>query len=165
MAFCRYAAVAPAAPEAGFRARTTSRKAVSARPPCTLRRPPKIANGGSGLSVLPGYGVATMCPPWPIVAFVAVQATQPLHPSGRALAGVVVLAIKGWDWECHAVASGLLVTPLWQRGAGGIWAFGCRCAAGHKTNRAAICVRAPTGWRRPGKGRSRPALTNPGGPR
>ena len=36
--------------------------------------------------------------------------------------------------------------------------------AGIKTNRMAIWVRAPTGRRRPGKGRPRPALTNPGGP-
>ena len=37
-------------------------------------------------NVLPSCGVATMCHPWPIVAFVAVQATQPLRPAGRALA-------------------------------------------------------------------------------
>ena len=36
--------------------------------------------------------------------------------------------------------------------------------AGIKTNRVAICIRAPTGRRWPGKGRTRPALTNPGGP-
>ena len=28
--------------------------------------------------------------------------------------------------------------------------FDCRCAAGVKTNRVAICIRAPTGRRRPG---------------
>ena len=36
--------------------------------------------------VLPGYGVATMCPPWPIVAFGNVLLPQPLHPAGRGLA-------------------------------------------------------------------------------
>ena len=35
--------------------------------------------------VLPGYGVATKSRPCALVAFVAVQATQPLHPAGRAV--------------------------------------------------------------------------------
>ena len=38
------------------------------------------------LSVLPACGVATKAPPCALVAFVAVQATQPLLPTGRASA-------------------------------------------------------------------------------
>ena len=44
---------------------------------------------------LPGYGVATKSHPCALVAFVAVQATQPLHPAGRALASAVRVVSKG----------------------------------------------------------------------
>ncbi len=48
-------------------------------------------------AVLPGYGVATKSRPCVLVAFVAIQATQPLHPSGRALVSAVRVVIKGYE--------------------------------------------------------------------
>ena len=89
------------------------------------------------MSVLPGYGVATMCHPWPIVAFVAVQATQPLHPSGRALVDVVVLAIKGWDTKPRLALTWLPYRGRW-------WLLGDRGAAqtgwGDALMRAVACI-------------------------
>ncbi len=54
------------------------------------------------LSVLPACGVATKSHPCALVAFVAVQATQPLRPAGDALGMAVRVVIEGWgkDTRC-----------------------------------------------------------------
>ncbi len=45
---------------------------------------------------LQGYGVATMCPPWPIVAFGNVLLPRPLGPASRGLGMALRVVIKGW---------------------------------------------------------------------
>ena len=46
--------------------------------------------------VLPAFGVATKSPLCALVAFVAVQATQPLRPTGRVLGMALPVVIEGW---------------------------------------------------------------------
>ena len=88
-------------PDAGFRARPTGRKAVSARPPCTHRRPPRSPPSISGgcSAWLRGRKYGLSCPD--LLSLASLPA-QPLHPAGRRLAGVVRVVIKGWmeDWRC-----------------------------------------------------------------
>ncbi len=83
-------------PDAGFRPCMTSQGRVaepSLGEPC---RPPRSSTSMS-VSVLPAFGVATMCHPWPIVALGNVLLPRPLHPTGRGLTRAVRVAIKGLE--------------------------------------------------------------------
>ena len=64
------------------------------------------------LSVLPACGVATKSHPCALVAFVAIQATQPLRPTSRAVGIAVLVVIEGWG-QSHA----LLARSLFTHGA------------------------------------------------
>ena len=84
--------------------RDLSRAPTGRRWPGKGRTRPALTNPGGPqdhhhqylADVLPGYGVATKSHPCALVAFVAVQATQPLRPAGPAPFAAVRVVIKGW---------------------------------------------------------------------
>ncbi len=59
------------------------------------------------LSILPACGVATKAPPCALVAFVAVQATQPRRPAGRSWCMALLVVIEGWS-RSHALLARLV---------------------------------------------------------
>ena len=78
-----------------------------ATPLCTPGRPRDHHHRDLAV-VLPAYGVATMCHPWPIVAFGNVLLPQPLLPASRGLFGAVRVVIE-WDLS---VAAGLALANI-----------------------------------------------------
>ncbi len=78
-------AIAPAAPGCGV---PPPRDGQEGRFRTASLHPPAAPNDHHHhylANVLPGYGVATKSRPCALVAFVAIQATQPLRPAGRLI--------------------------------------------------------------------------------
>ena len=109
---------------------TTGKEAVSARPPCTLRRPgraPSFGSGGYSALVCGRHKVTSLCLSGSRQRPVASPATQ---RAGRACRQVVALALKrGWEIQrCRWLSSGcsrstlLGVTPQISRAR--LWRVG-----------------------------------------
>ena len=81
-------------------------RTASLHPPAA----PNDHHHGQHLSVLPAFRVATKSHPCALVAFVAVRATQPLRPTGRALFWAVWVVIKGE--KCDIGADGRVGVPV-----------------------------------------------------
>ena len=103
---CRCAAADAAAPRqcAGCRPRPTGRKAVAARPPCTLRRPDRAP--ASSPAVCPHWlTVATKSRPCALVALAAIRAARP-SASAQPVPTIQVLTLALKRVSPYSAAAG-----------------------------------------------------------